>query len=79
MLSHDFLSIFELRICQIVVLELSSYLPPRVFFVSESLEALFPSLIILVVDDLVLFEIQFFRDGPPSIPILERELVAEAH
>ena len=39
MLSHDFLSIFVQRIRQLVVLELSSFLPSRVNFVSEYLEA----------------------------------------
>ena len=42
MLSHDFLSIFVQSIRRLVVLELSSFLPSRVFSVSESLEALFP-------------------------------------
>ena len=42
-MSHDIPSIFVQRIRRLVILELSSFLPSRVYFVSEFLEALFPS------------------------------------
>ena len=46
---------------------------------SESLEAVFPSKIILVVVEIVIFEIQNLRGGRPPIPIFEHKLVTEAH
>ena len=78
-LSHDLLSFFVRRKRRLVVLELSSFLPSRAYSVSEFLEALFSSKIILLISETVLFEIQYIRDGRPPIPIFEHELVAEAH
>ena len=60
-----------MRIRQLVVLQLSSFLPSRVYFAFEYLGELFPSLTILLVDEVVLFDIQFFGDGRPPIPIFE--------
>ena len=57
-MSHDFLFIFAQRIRQLVVLELSSFLPFRAHFGSEYLGEPSPSQIILLVDELVLVEIQ---------------------
>ena len=76
---RDFLLIFVMRIRQLVVLQLSSFLPSRVYFVFEYLGELFPSLTILLVDQFVLFDIQFCGDALPPIPIFEHKLVAEAH
>ena len=42
MLSHDFLLIFAVRVRQLVVLELSAFLPFRAYFGSEYLGELFP-------------------------------------
>ena len=67
------------RIRRLVVRELSSFLPSRVYFASEYLEALFPLLTILLVVETVLFKIHKNRDGRPVIPIFEHKLVAEAH
>ena len=67
------------RIRRLVILELSSFLQSRVYFVSEFLEALFPSKIILLGCEIVLFEIQNIRDGRPPITIFEHKLVAEIH
>ena len=77
--SHDFLSIFVRRICQLVVLELSSLLPFRACFGFEYLGELFLSSIILLVDELVLVEIQYIRVERPVVPIFEHTFVAEAH
>ena len=57
-LSHGFLLIFTLRFRQLVDLELSSFLPFRAWFGSEYLGEPFPSLIILIVSVIVLYEIQ---------------------
>ena len=78
-MSHDFLSIFVQRSRRIVILELSSFLPSREYFVSEFLEALFPSNIILLASVTVLFEIQHIRVERPVTPIFEHKFVAEAH
>ena len=72
-------SFFVVRIRQLVVLELSSSHPIRVYFVFEFLGEVFPSEIILLVDELVLVEIQYIRDGRRPIPIFEHKLVAGAH
>ena len=64
---------------RLAILELSSFLPSRVCFVSEFLETLFPSQIILLVDGLDLVEIQYIRVVRPPIPIIEHKLVPEAH
>ena len=53
-MSHDFLLIFALRLCQLVVLELSSFLPFRAYIGSEYLGESFPSWLVLLVDELVL-------------------------
>ena len=71
--------IFALRLDQLVVLELSSFLLIRAYFGSEYLGEPFPSEIILLVDELVLIEIQYVRVVRPVLPIFEHELVAEAH
>ena len=42
-------------------------------------EKFFSSEIILLVVELVLFEIQYIHDECPVVPILQRKLVAEAH
>ena len=42
-LSHDYLLIFALRLREFVVLELSSFLPFRAYFVFEYLEVIFLS------------------------------------
>ena len=47
-------------------------------YLSLSKRFLLSQLILLVVE-LVLFEIQYIRDGRPPIPIFEHKLVAEAH
>ena len=47
-----------MRLRQLVVLELSSFLPLRACFGFEYLGEPFPSSKILLVDELVLFEIQ---------------------
>ena len=78
-MSHDILSIFGKRIRRPVILELSSFLPSRAYFVSEHLEALLPSLINLLAVALVLVEIQRIRDGRLPIPIFEHKLIAGAH
>ena len=77
--SHDFLLLFALRIHQLVVLELSSFLPFQTYFGSEYLGEPFPSQIILLVDERVLVEIQYIRAERPVIPIFELMLVAVAH
>ena len=64
---------------QLAVLELLSFLPVRACFGFECPGEPFPSSIILLVDQLVLFEIQFIRVVRPVIPIFEHKLVAEAH
>ena len=46
---------------------------------STHLGELFPSQKNFIVDELVLFGIQYIHDGRPVIPIFERKLVAEAH
>ena len=79
MLSHDLLSVSALRLRQLVVLELSSFLPFRAYFGFEYLGEPFPSLIILLVDKLALVEIQRIRVVRPVIPIFEHKLVSEAH
>ena len=43
MLSHDFPLIFALRLRQLVVVELSSFLPFRAYFGFEHLREPFPS------------------------------------
>ena len=73
-----FLSTSVQRIHQLAFLELSSFLLSRVHIASEHLEALFPSLSILLVVEIVLVEILFIRDERPSIPIFEHKLVPEA-
>ena len=78
-LFHDFFLIYVLRIRQLVVFDLSSFLPTHEYFVFEYLGKLFLSLIILLAGQLVLFEIQYIRDGRAVIPIFERRLVAAAH
>ena len=78
-MSHGFLLIFAQRLRQLVVLELSSFLPFRAYFGSEYLGEPFPSLIFLLVDELVLVEIQHIRVVRPVKPIFEQKLVAEAH
>ena len=78
-MSRDLLLIFDLRLHQLVVLELSSFLPLRAYFGSEYLGERSPSKIVLPVDELVLVEIQHFRVVRPVIPIFEHKLVAEAH
>ena len=78
MLCRDFLLIFALRIRQLEVLVLSSFLPVHEYFVFEYLGEVFLSQIILV-DELVLFDIQYIRGVRPVIPIFELMLVAEAH
>ena len=45
----------------------------------ESLQADWKRKTILLVNELVLFEIHFFHDERPVIPILERKLAAVAH
>ena len=52
-----------------MILEFSSFLTSRVHFVSEFLESLFPSEMILLVVEIVLFEIDKIRDGRPPIPV----------
>ena len=78
-MSRDFLLIFALILRQLVVLELSLFLPFRAYFGSEHLGQPFPSEKIIFIDELVLVEIQCFRVVRPAIPILEHKLVAEAH
>ena len=78
-LSHDFLLIFALRLRQLAVLELFSFLPFRACFGFEYLGEPFPSSIILLVDELVLVEIQYIRVERPFVPIFELKFVAEAH
>ena len=78
-MSRDFLLDFALRIHQLVVLELSSFLPTHTHFVFEYLGENFPSYIFLLEDELVLFEILYIHDGRPVIPIFEHQLVATAH
>ena len=73
-MSHDSLLIFALRRRQLVVLELSSFLPFREYFGSEYLGEPFPSGIILLVAELVLVEIQYIRVARPVIPIFEHKL-----
>ena len=68
-----------LRLRQLVVLELSSFLTFRAHFESEYLGEPCPSQIILLVDELVLVEIQYIRVERPVTPIFERKIVAEAH
>ena len=68
-----------LRIRELVVLALSSFLSFRAYFGSEYLGELSPSKIVLPVDELVLVEIQHIRVVRPVIPIFEHKLVAEAH
>ena len=75
---REILSSSALRIRQLVVLKLSSFLPIRVYFESEYLKEIFPSEIIVLVVEIVLIEIQYIRDGRPPNPIFEHELVAEA-
>ena len=72
---RDFLLISVLRIRQLVVLELSSFLPFRACFGFEYLGELFLSWTILLEAELVLFEIQCIRDGRPVIPILTISLL----
>ena len=74
-MSHDFLLIFALRLHQLVVLELSSFLPFRAYFGCEYLGEPVPSQKIFLVDELVLDEIQYIR----VLRIFEHKLVAEAH
>ena len=78
-MSHDFLFIVALRNHRLVVFELSSCLPFRACFGFEYLAEIFPSSIILPVDELDLIEIQQIRVVRPAIPIFEHEFVAEAH
>ena len=66
------------RIRQLVVLELSSFLPVRAYFGFEYLGVSFPSQIIPLVDELVL-EIHCFRVVRPAIAIFKHKLVAVAH
>ena len=79
MLSHDFLKIFALRLRQLVVLELSLFLPFRAYFGFESLGEAFPSQIFLLVDERVLVETQKIRVERPVVPTFEHKFVAEAH
>ena len=77
-MSHDFLFIFALRLRQLAVLELSSFLPFRAYFGSEYLGESLPSQIILLVDQLVLVEFQKIRVERPVIAILVRKHVGVA-
>ena len=57
-------SLFKKQINRrLVVFELTSCLPSRVYFVSEYLGAFFPSKTFLLVVEIILFEIQYIRDG----------------
>ena len=76
---HDFLKFFVVKLRQLVVLGLSSFLPFRAYFGSEYLEELFLSSLILLVNELVLVEVQCIRVVRPVLPIFEHKLVAEAH
>ena len=78
-MSHCFLFIFALRLRQLVVLELTSFLPFRACFGSEYLGEPFSSEIIFLVDELVLVEIQHIRVVRLVIPIFDHKLVAEIH
>ena len=74
-----FLLIFALRPGQFVVLALSSCLPFRAYFGSAYLGELFPSEIILPVDELVLVEIQHIRVVRPVLPIFEHKFFVAVH
>ena len=78
-MSHDLLLFFALRLRQLLVLELFSFLPCRVCFGFEFLGEPFPSSIILLVDELVLVEIQYIRVVRPVASIFEHKFVAGAH
>ena len=56
-----------------MVLELSSFLPFRIFRLSISKHFLRRFLLV----ELVLFEIRHVRDGRPAIPIAEHKFAAE--
>ena len=68
-----------MRLRQLVVLELSSFLPLRAYFGFEYLGEPFPSWAILLAAELALVEIQYIRVLHPVNPIFEHELVVEAH
>ena len=72
-MSRDFLN-FALRNRQLVVLELSSFLPFRAYFGFEYLGEPSPSKIILLVEELVLVEIQKIRVVRPVIQSLSIRL-----
>ena len=78
-LSHDFFSFFVLRLHQLVVLELFTFLPFRACFGFEHLGERFPSEIILLLLELVLVGIRYIGAERPVIPIFEHKFVAEAH
>ena len=78
-MSHDFLIIFARILRQLVVLELSSFLPFSACFGSEYLGEPFPSQITVLVDEHVLVEIQCIRVVRLVIPIFEHGHVAVAH
>ena len=78
-MSHDFHQIFELKLSQLAVLELSSLLPFRACLGFEYLEIRFLSQIILLVDELVLVKTPYIRVGRPVIPIFDHKFFAEAH
>ena len=61
MLCLDFLVISVLRIRQLVALELSSSHPIHEYFVFEYLGEAFPSKMILLVDEIFLFEVQYIH------------------
>ena len=76
-MSHGFLSIFSLRLRQLMVLEISSFLPFRAYFGFEYLGELLLSQTILLVAELVPVEIQKIRVVHPVIPVFEHKLVAK--
>ena len=79
-LFHDFLSTSVQRICQHVILELSSFLPSRVCFGFEFLEELFSFMTISSCSrPCSLDENQHFRGRCFPNPVVEHKLVTEAH